>query len=143
MTSALSRPVLLLDRDGSGRGGRSRERSIEPESQATLGGDRSLQPALGQGEIDVFILVESEEPVPHVPERDPGRLGDPDVLDERLGIALSILNRLENHPLNTGDTSHDHSLDFPSQPSQVKCAPPEPRSLNVDNLLPKPATSNV
>ena len=55
-------------------------------------------------------------------------LGHPDVLDERLGIALRILNRLENHPLNAGDTSHDHSLDFPNQPSQVKCAPPEPRS---------------
>ena len=69
-------------------------------------------------------------------ERNLGGLGDPGVLDESWGLALSIKDRLENHPLGTEETSHDHSLGFPSQPSQVKCAPPEPRSQNVDNLLP-------
>ena len=54
---------------------------------------------LGQGKIDQFIVIEGEEPIPHVPERDPGDLGDPAVFNERTGIALSFEEGLEDHPL--------------------------------------------
>ena len=107
MTSALSRPVRLRDLAGSGVAawGR-REPAIETQSQATLGSDRSLQPALGQGQIDVFILVETEEPVPHIPQGNLRDLSDPRVLNESRGLALGVQDRLEDHPLGTEELRH-------------------------------------
>ena len=54
---------------------------------------------LGQCEVHVLVVVEGQEPVPYVPERDSGCLADPGVFDERLGLALSIMDRLEDQPL--------------------------------------------
>ncbi len=58
-------------------------------------------------ELDQLVMVQDKEPVPHVPQRNPGGLGNPAVVDESLRIALGTEDRLGDHTLSPEDTSHD------------------------------------
>ena len=50
----------------------------------------ALMPLSVRARSTYFVVVERQEPVPHVPKRNLGCLGDPAVLDEGSGIALGV-----------------------------------------------------
>ena len=60
-----------------------------------------------EGEIDIFLLIERQEPVPHVAHGDPGCLGELRVVDVIGCLALGVLDRLQDHLLSAVQFGHD------------------------------------